>query len=73
MPIEICAEMDAVVRQVLCAVGDVVNDGDTVVVLESMKMEIPVVVPGAGRITSIAVGPGDVVADGSVVAVLSET
>ncbi len=46
---EIRAEMVANVWKVVAAEGDAVADGDTLVILESMKMEIPVLAEGAGR------------------------
>ena len=45
---EIRAEMVANVWKVVAAKGDSVDDGDTLVILESMKMEIPVLVESAG-------------------------
>ena len=62
--IEILAEMVANVLVVEVAVGDAVDIGDTVVLLESMKMEIPVLVEVAGTVRAVKVGPGDVVQEG---------
>ena len=56
--IEIVAEMVANVMTVYVATGDTVALGDTVVLLESMKMEIPVVAEHGGTVTGIWVGPG---------------
>lgn len=64
------AEMVASVHSVVVQVGDVVVPGDTLVVLESMKMEIPVVVEAPGTVTEISVAPGDVVSEGDVLAIL---
>ncbi len=50
------------------AVGDEVKKGDAVVIIEAMKMEIPVVAPVDGKVTQIAVGEGDAVASGQAVA-----
>lgn len=58
------AELVANVWKVVAAVGDTVVAGDTVVILESMKMEIPVPAEVAGVITDIAVREGDVVTEG---------
>ncbi len=58
------AELVASVWKVVAAVGDDVVPGDTVVILESMKMEIPVPAEVSGRITDIAVREGDVVREG---------
>jgi acetyl-CoA carboxylase biotin carboxyl carrier protein len=64
--VEIVAEMVANVMRVTVAAGDSVAVGDTVVLLESMKMEIPVLAEHAGTIASIKVGSGDVVQEGDV-------
>jgi biotin carboxyl carrier protein len=48
------------------AAGDAVAPGDVVVLLESMKMEIPVLVEVAGTIRAVRVAPGDVVQEGDV-------
>jgi len=46
--------------------GDAVAAGDTVVLLESMKMEIPVLVEHPGTVTAVKVSSGDVVQEGDV-------
>ncbi|MCH1865563.1 biotin/lipoyl-binding carrier protein [Nocardioides sp. CFH 31398] len=66
----ITAEMVANVMAVEVAVGDTVAPGDSVVLLESMKMEIPVVVERAGVVRDIKVDPGDVVQEGDILVVL---
>ena len=65
---EIRAEMVANVWKVVAAQGDRVDDGDTLVILESMKMEIPVLAEAAGTVTSIHVAEGDVVQEGDLIA-----
>jgi acetyl-CoA carboxylase biotin carboxyl carrier protein len=65
---EIHAEMVANVWKVLVAQGDPVQDGDTLVILESMKMEIPVISEAAGTIVELAVSEGDVVQEGDLIA-----
>jgi len=57
---EVRAEMVANVWKVVAAEGDHVDDGDTLVILESMKMEIPVLAEGPGVVTKMHVGEGDV-------------
>ena len=52
-------------------VGDAVKKGDAVVIIEAMKMEIPVVAPEAGTIASIDVAVGDAVESGAVLATLN--
>jgi acetyl-CoA carboxylase biotin carboxyl carrier protein len=68
---EIRAEMVANVWKVVAAEGDQVGDGDTLVILESMKMEIPVLAEGAGTITKMHVAEGDVVQEGDLIAEIS--
>ena len=63
---EIVAEMVANVLSVAVSPGDRVAPGDTVVLLESMKMEIPVLVDAPGTVRAIKVAPGDVVQEGDV-------
>jgi acetyl-CoA carboxylase biotin carboxyl carrier protein len=67
---EIRAEMVANVWKVLVAEGDAVSEGDTLVVLESMKMEIPVLAERDGRLASLVVGEGTVVQEGDLIAVI---
>ena len=66
----IVAEMVANVMSVAVRPGDAVAVGDTVVLLESMKMEIPMLAERAGTVTAIKVTVGDVVQDGDVLVVL---
>jgi biotin carboxyl carrier protein len=67
---EIRAEMVANVWKVVKAAGDAVEEGDTLVILESMKMEIPVVAESDGVLRELAVGEGDVVQEGDLIAVI---
>jgi biotin carboxyl carrier protein len=67
---EIRAEMVANVWKVVVAEGDTVEDGDTLVILESMKMEIPVIAEENGRVAQLKVNEGDVVQEGDVIAVI---
>lgn len=59
------------VFQIPTSVGQSVQAGDTVVIIEAMKMEIPVVAPEAGTIASIDVAVGDAVESGAVLATLN--
>nr|WP_300840398.1 biotin/lipoyl-containing protein [uncultured Acetatifactor sp.] len=52
-------------------VGDVVKRGDAVVIIEAMKMEIPVVAPEDGTVASVDVAVGDTVEAGAVLATLN--
>ncbi|BBH64625.1 biotinylated protein TB7.3 [Actinoplanes sp. OR16] len=67
---EIRAEMVANVWKVVASVGDTVEDGDTLVILESMKMEIPVIAESDGTLSRLAVNEGDVVQEGDLIAVI---
>ena len=62
--------MVANVWKVVAAEGDTVADGDTLVILESMKMEIPVLAEDSGTLTRLAVAEGDVVQEGDLIAVI---
>ena len=65
---EVLAEMVANVWKVVVGQGDAVADGDTLVILESMKMEIPVLAESAGTVLALHVAEGDVVQEGDVIA-----
>ncbi len=68
---EVRAEMVANVWKVVVAAGDAIEEGDTLVILESMKMEIPVLSEVAGRVAEVAVAEGDVVQEGDVLAIIN--
>jgi biotin carboxyl carrier protein len=70
MPEEIKAHITGVVFQVMARPGDTVQAGDPVIVLESMKMEIPVEAPRAGSVREIRVREGQTVQEGETVALL---
>jgi acetyl-CoA carboxylase biotin carboxyl carrier protein len=67
---EIKAQITGVVFQVAAKRGDSVAAGDAVIVLESMKMEIPVEAPRPGAVVEIRVTEGQTVHEGETVAVL---
>lgn len=67
---QIHAEMVANVLEVVATEGQPVADGDTIVLLESMKMEIPVISESTGMLTRIAVREGDVVQEHDLIAVV---
>jgi acetyl-CoA carboxylase biotin carboxyl carrier protein len=68
---EVRAEMVANVWKVVATEGDQVEDGDTLVILESMKMEIPVLAEGAGTLAKLHVAEGDVIQEGDLIATIS--
>ncbi|MGH3497932.1 MAG: biotin/lipoyl-binding carrier protein [Nocardioidaceae bacterium] len=71
MAVEIVAEMVANVWKVVAAEGEQVDAGDTIVILESMKMEIPVLAEHPGRLSDLRVREGDVVQEGDILAILT--
>jgi biotin carboxyl carrier protein len=68
---EVCAEMVANVVHVDVEPGATVAAGDTLLVLESMKMEIPVIAEDGGTVAEVRVTQGDVVQEGDVLVVLA--
>ena len=68
---EVRAEMAANVWQVPGAVGMTVAEGDTIAILESMKMEIPVEAPCAGTIMELHVKPEDQIQEGDLIAIIA--
>ena len=68
---EVCAEMVANVLTVSVQPGEQVADGDQLLLLESMKMEIPVPADGGGTVLEVRVQAGDVVQEGDVLVVLA--
>jgi len=69
---EIKAEIAATVWQVVAEEGQMVAEGDEIVILESMKMEIPVLTEGPGVVREIHVEREDVVQEGDLVAIIDE-
>ncbi|MGH9302107.1 MAG: biotin/lipoyl-binding carrier protein [Acidimicrobiales bacterium] len=67
---EVRAEIAANVWQVHAEVGQTVAEGQTLAILESMKMEIPVESPEAGKVTRVCVAPDDQVNEGDLIAVI---
>ena len=59
-----CAPLPANVWQVLVKPGDMVNEGDKLVILEAMKMEIPITAPSSGRVSQMLCAPGKLVTPG---------
>jgi acetyl-CoA carboxylase biotin carboxyl carrier protein len=70
--IEIEAHITGTVWKVEVAVGDTVAEGDTVVILESMKMEMPVEAEDPGTVREIRCGEGQSVSEGDVLVVLDD-
>ena len=69
--VEITAGAAGKVFKIVANVGDQVKAGDTVIIIEAMKMEIPQVAPQDGTIASIVVSPGDPVEAGTLMATMN--
>ncbi len=67
---EVRAEMVANVWRVVVTEGDQVDEGDVLVILESMKMEIPVIAEDKGALVKLNVAEGDVIQEGDLIAVI---
>ncbi len=68
--VDVESEVTGNVWKVLLEEGAEVAEGDVIMILESMKMEIPVEAPAAGRVSKIHVAPEDQVEEDQVVAVI---
>jgi acetyl-CoA carboxylase biotin carboxyl carrier protein len=64
------AHITGTVWKIECAVGDAVEEGDTVAILESMKMEMPVEAEDAGTVVEICCEEGQSVSEGDTLVVL---
>jgi acetyl-CoA carboxylase biotin carboxyl carrier protein len=65
MATSVNAHITGTVWKIEVKVGDAVSEGQTVVILESMKMEMPVESPGAGKVCAVLVKEGDSVEEGA--------
>jgi Pyruvate carboxylase len=65
---QVTTDLAANVWKVLVTEGAIVSAGDILVILESMKMEIPVEAPSDGTVTKVAVKEGDVIDEGDLIA-----
>ncbi len=70
---QIRAEITANVWQVVVDEGQLVAEGDEIVILESMKMEIPVVTEVPGVVRELHVAPEDAVQEGDLIALIDES
>jgi len=70
--LEIKAQLPGNVYEILFAVGDQISEGETLIVLEAMKMETPVISPYNGIIKSIEVAKGQIVQSGQVLLTLNQ-
>ena len=67
---DVRAEIVASVLEVVVSAGDQIGAGDCLVLLESMKMEIPVLAEVAGTVTEVKVTVGDVIQAGDLIAII---
>ena len=70
MATEIAAHITGTVWKVQAAVGDNVAEGDTLIILESMKMEMPIEAPSSGKVSELRCAEGQAVEEGQVLMVL---
>ena len=68
--IKVLSELNAIVWKIEAAAGAAVNAGDTLIILEAMKMEIPVAAPRGGTVKSLLVEEKQQVAEGQPLAIL---
>ncbi|WP_414473085.1 biotin/lipoyl-binding carrier protein [Microvirga sp. M2] len=66
--IDIKTEITGNIWKIVAQVGDRLSESDPIIIMESMKMEIPIMASEDGRLSEILVAEGDIVAEGSVVA-----
>ena len=69
---DVRADMVANVMEIYVTQGGQIEIGDTIVLLESMKMEIPVIAEEDGKVTRIAVSVGDVVQEGDLLVSIAD-
>jgi len=69
---EIEAHITGTVWKIEVEVGEEVEEEDTLVILESMKMEMPIEAPFDGKVTAIKIAEGDAVEEGQIVVVMEE-
>lgn len=69
--IAVRSEVAGVVARVAAAVGGSVAEGDEIIIIEAMKMELPVPAPASGIVAAILVAEGEMVSEGQTIATLS--
>ena len=71
MPTPVNAHITGTVWKIEVTVGDTVEEGQTLVILESMKMEMPLEAPSAGKVQTVHVAEGQAVSEGDVLVTLA--
>ena len=72
MPTNVTAHITGTVWKIEKQVGDAVAEGDVLIILESMKMEMPVEAPCSGKVLEIKIKEGEPVTEGQVLALVAE-
>lgn len=67
---QVKSEIAGSVWKIMAAPGDSLNSDDVIVILESMKMEIPIVAPKAGTLSHLHVTEGEMIGEGQLIATL---
>jgi len=70
VPVEVRAHITGTVWKIEVAAGDAVDEEQTLVILESMKMEMPLEAPSAGRVAVVHVSEGEAVDEGQLLVTL---
>ncbi len=73
MTYQVKSEIAGQVWKIIAAAGDTVQTDDTLLILESMKMEIPILAPKTGTLARLHVGEQEMVAEGQLVATITPT
>lgn len=68
--INVTAEIGATVWKIMVAIGQKVAQGDTLVILECMKMEMPVPAPASGTVVALKIAEGDAIEEGGLIAII---
>ena len=72
MATDVKAIVDGNIWKVLVEEGVAVSAGDVIVIMESMKLEIPVEAPAAGKVVELKVKEGDAITEGTVIAIIDD-
>ena len=70
MKVKVTSEIAGQVWKVVASVGDALAEDDVIIILESMKMEIPVLAQRAGKLAALHVSEGDIISEDQAVAEL---
>lgn len=69
--IRVRSEVAGIVARVAASIGSRVAEGDEIIIVEAMKMELPVLAPASGIVAAILVAEGEAVSEGQAIAMLS--